>query len=878
MSSRDFIMKIGGVVDPSLKKAFTSSSKEMQKLSNEMKDMKKQERAFKALSKTSLKMENEFKTLTNTNSKLKEQFESNRTEYKKHQQELWATSEKVKQLKKQLDQAKKPTKSLINEFNKAKKAEEKLKISILNQKKALAEKMREMKKAKDETVKYSREQEKISEKVKKTRVEHEKLSKEMKKVREEQLKLEKYKDLKQSVSDNARGTFARSSIQAATIGAAVKFAIDDEEAFADVRKTTGLAGEEAKEFKKELKAATKDIPKFNSEIYEIAAAAGQAGINLEEIPKFAADTAKVSVAFDMDANTSGETLATWREAFKMNQKEVMVLADQMNLLGDNIKVKPAQVAALTTEIGPLGKMANFTEAQTAALGGTLIALGVKDAGVASTAMRKLYGPLASGESATKGVTSAFKKMGLDAVQVSKDLQKDSEGTLMKVFEGLNKLDKDEQLSVTKELFGEEAMSSMGMLISNTKFLQENFKLVGDSSKYSGSVLKEYNNKLDTTATDLKLVGKSLATSAADLTQIFLPPIRAGAKGIQGFAEGLSKFSEEWPNTTKALAFGTAGFVGLKLGVSGAVLGIGQLAKTKDDLIFLKNTAMLVKEWKMWGPMLGGLKTGITALGAAGKFALFNPWIMGGAAAIAIGFAVYKNWDAISSWFKVKSSEIKDSFTSSWNGVKEGFGTTISYIKQGAGVAKEVLLSGLVPGYAIYKNWDKIKEGFTSTFDYIGDKIDWLSEKWEKFNVIGRAKEWTKEKWDSFKGGNIPAYAKGGVVNKPHLAIVGDASESIIPHDGSKRSKRLWFDAGRRMGMFAGEGFPSLAAKVKPNITAGSSPKIEINAPFNPVISGVNGSVEDELSNLFSEYKGDLKELILQVLSEHQRNERRVSFV
>ncbi len=79
-------------------------------------------------------------------------------------------------------------------------------------------------------------------------------------------------------------------------------------------------------------------------------------------------------------------------------------------------------------------------------------------------------------------------------------------------------------------------------------------------------------------------------------------------------------------------------------------------------------------------------------------------------------------------------------------------------------------------------------------------------------------------------------------------------------------------------MFAGEGFPSLAAKVKPNITAGSSPKIEINAPFNPVISGVNGSVEDELSNLFSEYKGDLKELILQVLSEHQRNERRVSFV
>lgn len=850
MSSRDFIMKIVGAVDPSLKKAFTSSSKELQNLSREMKDMKFQERHFKSLTQTSQKLETQFK--------------EGRAEYKRQQAELLTTSARVNELKSALDRTKKPTKAMINEFKKAKRAEDKLKISTQNQRKALAETMREMKRAKEETAKYSRSQED--------------LSKAMKKVREEQERIKRYEGLKKSVTNDAGGTFGRASGEAFAMGVAVKFAIDDEEAFADVRKATGLAGEEAKEFKKELKAATKDIPKFNSEIYEIAAAAGQAGINLEEIPKFASDTAKVSVAFDMDADTSGKTLATWREAFKMNQKEVMVLADQMNLLGDSINVRPAQVAALTTEIGPLGKMANFAEAQTAALGGTLIALGVKDAGVASTAIRKLYGTLASGESATKGVTSSFKKMGLDAVQVSKDLQKDSEGTLMKVFEGLKKLDKAEQLSVTKELFGEEAMSSMGLLINNTEFLQENFKLVGDSSKYSGSVLNEYNNKLDTTATDLKLVGKSLATSAADLTQIFLPPIRAGAKGIQGFTEGLSKFSEEWPNTTKALAFGAAGFVGLKLGVSGAVLGIGQLAKTKDDLIFLKNTAMLVKEWKMWGPMLGGLKTGVTALGAAGKFALFNPWIMGGAAAIAIGFAVYKNWDAISSWFKVKSSEIKDSFTSSWNGVKEGFGTTVSYIKQGAGVAKEVLISGLVPGYAIYKNWDKIKEGFTSTFDYIGGKIDWLSEKWEKFNVIGKAKEWTKEKWDNFKGGNIPAYAKGGVVNKPHLAIVGDASESIIPHDGSKRSKGLWFDAGRRMGMFAGEGFPSLAAKIKPNIMVGSSPKIEINAPFNPVISGVNGSMKDELSDLFSEYKGDLKELILQVLSEHQRNERRVSFV
>ncbi len=793
-------MKIGGIVDPSLKKAFGSSSKELQKLSNEMKDMKKQERYFKSLSKTSLKLEN--------------QFESGRAEYKKQQMELIATSAKVSELRKALDSTKRPTKAMVNEFKRAKKAEDNLKTSTQKQKQALAEKMREMKKAKEETAKYSRSQKD--------------LANSMKKVREEQEKIKKYEGLKRSVSDNAGGTFARSAGEAATIGVAVKFAIDDETAFADVRKTTGLAGEEAERFKKELKAATKDIPKFNSEIYEIAAAAGQAGIKLDEIPKFAADTAKVSVAFDMDARTSGGTLATWREAFKMSQKEVMVLADQMNLIGDSIKVEPAQVAEMTTAVGSLGRMANFSEAQTAALGGTLVALGVKDSSTASTAIRKLYGTLASGEAATKSVSSAFSKMGLDAAQVAQDLQKDSEGTLLKVFEGLNKLDKAEQLSVTKELFGEEAMSSMGLLINNTSFLKDNLKLVGDASKYSGSVMNEYNNKLDTTGTSLKLVGKSLVNSAGTLTRVFLPPIRSGADALRTFSDGLAKLSEENPRITKALAYGAAGFVGLKLGTSGAVLGIKQLSKTKEDLMFLKNTAMLVKDWKQWGPLLGGLKTGVTALGSAGKAMLFNPWVLGIGAVVA-------------------------------------------------------------GGYLIYKNWDLIKSGFKTTYEYVTGGLKKLWELWKKFTIPGKVfsfgmdkyKEW-KEKRGKDKESStttIPAYAKGGVVSKPHLALVGDgrSPESIIPHDRSRRSQGLWFDAGKKMGMFAGEGIPALTSKVQSNVSkVNSEVRNEISITFAPVIHG-GSNILEQLKKELPQLSKLIEDQVEKALQKTQKNERRMSF-
>ena len=51
--------------------------------------------------------------------------------------------------------------------------------------------------------------------------------------------------------------------------------------------------------------------------------------------------------------------------------------------------------------------------------------------------------------------------------------------------------------------------------------------------------------------------------------------------------------------------------------------------------------------------------------------------------------------------------------------------------------------------------------------------------------------------------DIPGYAKGGIVNSPTLAWIGEgaSSESIIPHDNSERSFNLWEKTGRLIGAF-----------------------------------------------------------------------------
>lgn len=784
MSGRNFVLKIGGAVDSSLSKSFQTSSKEMKKLSDEMLKLKSTKRHISKLRASEQKLE--------------QQFAKGREEYKRQQRELIETREKMNDLKKAMERTKRPSKSMINEFKRAQKIENKLRGTTEDQKKALADMMRQMKAAKEETKKYSQSQEE--------------LAKSMKKVEESQKRLKKYEDLKRSVSNNAGGTFARSAGQAAAIGAAVKMSIDEEEAFSNVRKYVDFeaAGMDAKTFKKNLDAATKSIPQFNAQIYEIAAAAGNAGVATKEVINFTKDTAKVSVAFDMDASTAGDTLATWRTAFKMTREEMMELADQTNQIGKENKVKAPQVAEVITAMGPLGEISGFTEAQVAALGGSLIAMGVKDAITASTGIRKLFTTLAAGDSATKDQAEGFKKIGIEVTQLAKDVQEGSSAAMISVFEGLKSLEKYEQLSVMKSLFGEEALAPMGLLVNNTEVLTKNLDIVNNKKRYAGSVDNEYAIKLDTTNTSLILVGKSLGRSAKIFGNVFLPVVNSTANTIGGFADKVSDFSERWPTLTKALAFGTAGLVGLKLGTSGAVMGLRMLGNTKKDIIFLKDTAMLVKGWKQWGPLLSGMKTGMMALGAAGKTMLFNPWVLGGAAILGIG-------------------------------------------------------------YAIYKNWDFIKKGFKSTYEYISGKLSGLWKLWKKF-------KWPSGGSKKGSENDIPAYGRGGVVTSPHLAIVGDSNESIIPHDRSSRSKSLWYDAGRRMGMFAGEGVPKLAARVRDSIDkANIKNKVEINVSFNPVINGgaAKGVIE-QMKAEFPQFTELIEDAVEKAMAKNQKMERRLS--
>ena len=778
--NRDFIIKIGGALNPSVKQSFSKASKELEKLGFEMKQMKTKSKALDKARQES--------------SKLEKQFIKSRVEFQKNSKESKVLADKIEELKVQVNGSGKASKAATIEFKKALQTQKQLNKNLAKSKESTEKYSNELSKAKSRVWMLSKGEKELGDKMQRN-------LKIQEKMRKSQNRFKGYKE-------NGQNRMKKMIAPAAMIGIGVKLAIDDEAAFADVKKQLNITDPaEIQKFRKELLQTTKDIPLMNTEIYEIAAAAGQAGIDQKELAKFTADTAKVAVAFGVDAGKAGGNLATWRTSLKMTQTEVMGLADQINTLGDNIKVTPAQVSDIVTAMGPLGKMANVTVSQTAALGASLIDFGVKDAGTASTALRKLYSTMSSGDSASKSRKEAFEALGFDSGQIARDMQKDSMGTIKKVLGAFKNVDKSKRMSIGTMLFGEEAVGALLPLSDQLGKLQNNLDMINDKKKVANSINKEFNNVNATASAQLKIFGKSLLNLGLAFTNFLLPPLKVLTKLFTKGSQIITGFAQKFPGLTQFLTLTVTGFVGVNLALGAATFGVGALG------------------------------TAFTALMA-------NPILLILAAVTAAGYLIYTNFDKIKS----KTLELWDVFK------KSPLYKVFEYSPLG------MFLKGIKRIYSWYKKF-----------------------KGEKGNENQTTFSKKSNSEYSLKGGkginpNIPRHATGGIMTTPHLAIVGDAPETIVPHDGTQQSKNLWYHAGAKLGMFAGKGIPALASNVKEKLSKTDIKKnIEIKIDYNPTIQGNIDNIGDILKKSSEELAQIIKKIVKDTIAEETKLERRVSF-
>ena len=506
-----------------------------------------------------------------------------------------------------------------------------------------------------------------------------------------------------------------------------------EEAQADLKKMIEFKdkAEEQAYFNK-IRQVSENSPLQQTEVYEIAGAAAQAGIAKEDIVEFTERAMKLKVAFDMSTEASGEFIAKSKEQLGLSQEQTFAYADTINFLSDNSAAKANQLVEISNRVGGLARTQNISKETNLGFATTLLSMG-KSAEVASTGLKQLYLELGKGADSKKKM-EAFKHLGLNPNTINKEMAEDAEGTIIKVLEKIDKLKAEDKAAVLNDLFGEQAIDSVATLANNIDKVKENLALA-HSEMTAGSVDKEYANRMNTLKNIFEQTKNTLVNGLADIGEAIGPQLKESLKGWSEIFQSLGNFARTHPKLMSGIikVIGAIAIFNLSMGLTNRFV-TGPLTKTFAWLLKFGNHFKfggLMHALKKMFPLTSGIFKAFKILGSgigkvflkSGKFLLKFGSIIG--KVLGSGFL------KIIKVIKIVGLALKAAF------IANPVGLIIVAIV--AVIAIFVLLYKKCEWFrkGVDKAWKAIKEGFKATWTWIKNKFHALME-------LG-AKVWAKIK-------------------------------------------------------------------------------------------------------------------------------------
>ncbi|WP_041358045.1 phage tail tape measure protein [Nitrobacter hamburgensis] len=359
---------------------------------------------------------------------------------------------------------------------------------------------------------------------------------------------------------------------------------------ADVNKVTNFSADGLKKFERDLRGlATSEIPLAVTELAALAAAAAQGGVPETDLLDFTRMTAKAAVAWEVTGAVAGQNLANLRSALRLSNKDLGLFADAINYVSDNTASSAPDLVDFSKRVAAQGEFFGFAKEQALAFGAAMIGAGA-ESNVAATSFRNMGRALTRGSSASKAQQRAYEKLGLNSSRVAKTMQKDAVGMTLNVMKRIGKLPAYMQGSVISDLFGDEARA-LAPLLGKLEILTDALGLVGDKTKYAGSVEKEFANRAATTEYALQRFQSRVREVGLVVGGSLLPPLKHALDVLGPLALRFAKLAEKYPGLTRAVTLTAAGLVGLRIAGFAAAFGLrwmwgGALAVAKGAMLGL----------------------------------------------------------------------------------------------------------------------------------------------------------------------------------------------------------------------------------------------------------------------------------------------------
>ena len=314
----------------------------------------------------------------------------------------------------------------------------------------------------------------------------------------------------------------------ATGAISTKVAIDFESAFAGVRKTVNATEEEFEKLEKGIRDMSKSIPASASEIAGVAEAAGQLGIQTENILGFTKVMIDLGESTNLTAESAATAFARFANIMQMPQSEVDRLGSAVVDLGNNFATTEQEIVSMGMRLAGAGKQVKLSESEVMGFATALSSVGI-EAEMGGSAFSKLMINMGLAVETGSGDLKDFARVaGMSSSQFQRAFKDDAAGAIISFIEGLGKIEKSggsvirtlDDMEITEVRLRDTILRAAGASGVFTEAID-----VGNKAWEENIALtNEADQRYGTTASKLEVFKNKLVDVGISIGEILIPPL------------------------------------------------------------------------------------------------------------------------------------------------------------------------------------------------------------------------------------------------------------------------------------------------------------------------------------------------------------------
>lgn len=612
-------------------------------------------------------------------------------------------------------------------------------------------------------------------------------------------KLKNFGDGMVSVGKNMTQTVTAPIVGA--FAASTKAVVDWETAFTGVMKTVDASDAEYQQLSDNIKQMATETASSKEDIAGVMEAAGQLGITgVDNLTTFTKTMIELGDTTNISADEAATALARFMNITGDDTANVEQLGSAIVALGNNFATDEASIVSMSTRLASAGTIAGLSSTEILALATAMSSVGI-EAEAGGTAMTQTLTSISQAvDAGDEKLELLAQTAGTTASEFASTWESNPVAALQQFISGLSEMNAagESTYTVLDEL-GMSGIRQSNMLQSLALASDQLTAAVQTSDQAyieNNALQDEAAKRYETTAAKLSQAKEDIGNVAIEIGERLLPYIQRGITFVHqmvGAWDSLSTAQQD--NIIKMAAFAAA--IGPILVAGGTIISaIGTIMSVGGTLISGISAVMPVLT--AIGTAIAGVATSAVAAlpGVIAFLAPFTPFIAIGAAVVAAGVLIYKNWDKIKEvagqvgeavaekWGQIKDktsevwSNVKAKTTETWNNVKSTVSTVGSAIASNAAQSLNKIKAsftqhgGGVKG-AVAAAWTGIKEYYTLGFRTLDTLTNGQLSKIkdvfvQKFTDIkNNALNWGRDIIENFISGI-----------KEKIGAVGDAFASV----------------------------------------------------------------------------------------------------